>query len=582
VAQAIQRVCVLAVVAALGGAATAGDAMAAVWSQPSFVARANRPVRIVAAGVAANDAVVVWEAYDVAGRETTDFRLSAASGPVGARLAPQPLDRTDDDPDPTLAVSAAGYAALVWDDGPHAVKVAVRPPGGAFGRPLTIPTDGSISTPIRVGVDDAGNVTVLWTEFGSTLSGQGPLRFATVLADGTVTAARTLDANASPVSWVFLAVASRGDAVAAWFAYADPASGATGESRVALRPAGGEFGPASAFGDPAGRLYPTAATIDPEGLATVQLRRFRIAPPSDPGAVVLVQGTTAGGWSAPQPFDPNADVRFIGLSANARGDRIAVWDTQPTYWPYQPGATRVSRAPAGQPFAAPAIEPERAPLAATDPSLLDVVTSTAVTSDGEALVLWDGPVLGMQVHPLAPSGQAEPPEPVLQDACRGGGGILAAGGPPGAAVAVWQAGRDGQIWVTYRNAGAPAQPARPRVCQLLFSPRVPGAGVVVRSGRVDLTVRLSKPVARVAVTVRTAPGGSRAAGHPRRARVLGRQRLGAHPTGYVVLTLRGAHGARRLSPGRYRVSAQAVDSAGRRSALASATIRVERRRTAGR
>jgi hypothetical protein len=295
-----------------------------------------------------------------------------------------------------------------------------------------------------------------------------------------------------------------------------------------------------------------------------------------------VQGTAAGGWSAPQPFDPNADVRFIGLSSNARGDRIAVWDTQPTYWPYQPGATRVSWAPGGQPFAAPAIEPERAPLAATDPSLLDVVTSTAVTSDGEALVLWDGPVLGMQVHPLAQSGQAEPPELVLQDACRGGGGILAAGGPPGAAVAVWQAGRDGQIWVTYRNAGAPAQPARPRVCQLLFSPRMPGAGVVVRSGRVDLTLRLSKPVARVAVTVRTAPAGSRAAGHPRRGRVLGRQRLGAHPTGYVVLTLRGAHGARRLSPGGYRVSAQAVDSAGRRSALASATIPVVRRRTAGR
>jgi hypothetical protein len=572
VAQAIQRVCVLAVVAALGGAATAGDAMAAVWSQPSFVARANRPVRVVAAGVAANDAVVVWEAYDVAGRETRNFRVSVASGPLGARLAPQQLDRTFDEPDPTLAVSAAGYSALVWDDGPHAVKVAVRPPGGTFGRPLTIPTDGGISTPIRVGVDDAGNVTLLWTEF-ATLSGPGPLRIAMVLADGTVTPARTLDANASPVSWVFLAVGSRGDAVAAWSTYADPATGGPGDGRVALRPPGGEFGPASAFDDPAGRLYPTAATIGPQGLATVQLRRFRIVAPADPGTVVLVQGTAVGGWSAPEPFDPNADVRFVALNANARGDRVAVWDTQPTYWPYQPGATRVSRAPAGQPFAPPAVEPERAPLAATDPSLLDLASSTAVTSDGEALVLWEGPVLGMQVHPFAPSGQAEPPEPVLQDACRGGGGVLAAGGPPGAAVAVWQAGRDGQIWVTYRNGGAPAQPARPRVCQLQFSPRVSGAGVVVRSGRVDLTLRLSKPVGHVAVTVRTAPDR-----HRPRGRVLARQRLGAHPTGYAVLTLRGAHGARRLSPGRYRVSAQAIDAAGRRSPLASATMRVVRRR----
>jgi hypothetical protein len=553
--------------------------MAAVWSQPSLVAVAKRPVRVVAAGVAASDAVVVWEAYDVVGQgrewTTQDFRLWAANGPLGGRLASQQLDRTYDDPEPSLAVSAAGHSALAWDDARHAVKVAVRPPGGTFGRPITIPTEGAISGPIRVGVDDAGNVTVLWTEFAA-VSGPGPVRIAMVLADGTVTAVRTLDANAFPVAWALLAVGSRGDAVAAWSAYPDAASGGTGESRVALRPAGGEFGPASAFGDAAGWLHPTAATIDPQGLATVQLRRFRGVPqsvPSDPGTVMLVQGTADGGWSAPQFFDPNADVRFLQLSANARGDRVAVWDTQPTYWPYQPGAARVSRAPAGQPFPPAAIEPERAPLAATDPSLLDVVTSSAVTSDGEALVLWAGPVLGMQVHPVAPSGQAEPPEPVLQDACRSGGGILAAGGPPGAAVAAWQAGRDGQVWVTYRNAGAPPQPAPLRVCQMLWTRRAPGAGVVVRSGRVDLTLRLSKPVARVTVIVRTAP-----AGHRRRARVVGRQRLGAHPTGYVGLTLRGAHGARRLSPGRYRVSAQAVDRGGRRSPLATATVRVVRRR----
>jgi hypothetical protein len=140
-------------------------------------------------------------------------------------------------------------------------------------------------------------------------------------------------------------------------------------------------------------------------------------------------------------------------------------------------------------------------------------------------------------------------------------------------VAAWQAGRDGQVWVTYRNAGAPAQPARPRVCQLLFAPRVAGAGVVVHSGRVDLTLRLSKPVVRVAVTVRTAPDR-----HRRGGRVLARQLLGAHPTGYAVLTLRGAHGARRLAPGRYRVSARAIDGTGGRSPTATATVRVVRRR----
>jgi hypothetical protein len=580
VAQAIQRLCVLAVVVALGGAATAGEAIAAVWSQPSLIARATRPVSVVAAGVAASDAVVVWDSYAVSGGPhptTQDFRLWASSGPLGARLAAsQELDRTDNDPEPALAVSATGYSALVWDDARHAIKVAVRPPGGVFGRPLAIPTDGVISGPIRVGVDDAGNATVLWTEFPA-VSGPGPLRFATVLAAGTVTAPQTLDANAAASSWVFLAVGSRGDAVAAWSTQPDIPSGVRSETRVAVRRPGGAFGQASGFADPAAEVSPTGATIDSEGLATVQLRRFRVPSPqpspSDPGTVALVQGTAAGGWSAPQYFDPNADVRFFQLSANARGDRVAVWDTQPTYEPYQPGAVRASLAPAGQAIPAPAIEPERAPLPAIDPSLLDVVIGSAVTSDGEALVLWDGPVLGMQVHPIAPSGQAEPPEPVLQDACRGGAGVLAAGGPPGVAVAAFQYGRDGEVWVTYRNAGAPAQPVRPRVCEMRWRPRVPAGGLALHGARVHLTLRLSKPVASVTVTVRTAP-----AGHRRRARVVSRRRLRARPTGWVDLTLRGAHGAQRLSPGRYRVSAQAVDSAGRRSPLATATVRIVRRR----
>jgi hypothetical protein len=574
----------LALGAIVAGAVTVGEAIAATWSEPSLVVHANRPARVVAAGIAATDAVVVWEDYDIVGegRQQTseNFKVWAASGRVGHGLgASQQLGRTAAGPAPALAVSRTGHSALAWNGDGRAVKVAVRPPGGRFGPPVTIPAETAAVSPIRVGVDDAGNVTVLWNEPGAALGTQDAVRYAMLLADGSLIAPRTLAAEESLDSWVFLAVGSGGDAVAAWSAY----GGLYEQARVALRPRGGEFGPPAVFADPMADLSATGVSVDPGGRATVELRRWRPPGhqpvPSDPGSVLLAQGTAADGWAAAQFFDPNARVRTYQLAANGRGDRVAVWDTEPTYWPYQPGAARVSLAPIGQTFTTPLVEPARALLGAIEGSaFVDVPTGAAITGDGEALILWDGPVLGMQVHPVSPSGQAEPPEPLLQDACRGSAGVLAADGPPGVAIAAWQAAYSPapgphEVWVAYRNAGPPPRPRRPRICQLLWPSRVPGALATVASGRVDLYLRLSKPVARVNVTLRAAPSGRRGHG-----RLLARQQLGVRPAGYAHLSLRGAHGTRRLAPGRYRVSAQAIDADGRRSPRMSTTVRAVRRR----
>jgi hypothetical protein len=106
----------------------------------------------------------------------------------------------------------------------------------------------------------------------------------------------------------------------------------------------------------------------------------------------------------------------------------------------------------------------------------------AVTADGETLVLWDGPVLGMHAHPFSPAGPPSPAEPLLQDACGGGGGLIA-GAPSAGVAAVASQGRPRGLWVVYRAAGPPAAPRRPRVCDVRFDPRVPGGGV---RGRVKL------------------------------------------------------------------------------------------------
>ena len=160
----------------------------------------------------------------------------------------------------------------------------------------------------------------------------------------------------------------------------------------------------------------------------------------------------------------------------------------------------------------------------------DVPNGAALDGAGETLVLWDGPMRGMQVHPVSPTAQPGPAEPVLADACAGGGGRLAAD-PSSTVAAIAYQGRPHGLWITYRDAAAPALEATPRICDLRWSPQLPGAHRA-RAGRIKLYLRLSKPVARIVVTVRG-----------RHRRVLSNTRLGPRPVGYTSVTLRGPHSA---------------------------------------
>ena len=248
--------------------------------------------------------------------------------------------------------------------------------------------------------------------------------------------------------------------------------------------------------------------------------------------------------------------------SNGRGDRAATWDIEPLN-SQEIDASRVAPAPAGQPFGPLLLTPmpwtaEAIPGATPG----DVPKGAALDGAGRRSCSGTGRC-GDAGPPRLTDRTARARGTRLADACAGGGGRLAAD-PSSTVAAIAYQGRPHGLWITYRDAAAPALEATPRICDLRWSPQLPGAHRA-RAGRIKLYLRLSKPVARIVVTVRG-----------RHRRVLSNTRLGPRPVGYTSVTLRGPHSALTLPPGRYSITARAADTAGRRSRPTSINLRVVR------
>ena len=328
--------------------------------------------------------------------------------------------------------------------------------------------------------------------------------------------------------------------------------------RPRCAPAGGAFAAPTTFGDPSAAVYVSGAAIAPDGRATLALLRHVGQPLG--GGVGLAQGTPGAGWGAPQWLDPSANVRQLTLATDAGGARAAVWGTQPQYYPDRPGVARVVLAAPAQPFAVVAEEVEQPPPPPSTDNT-QAANDAALTGGGETLVAWSGSAKGVSIHPLSAAAGREPIELLVDDACATGGAKIAAGSGAQAA-ALFLAPRG--VWIVYRAAGTPARPRRPRICSLDWT--TPNASALrprVPAGRVDLHVRVSKPIARLTVELR-------------RGSTVAHRRLGRRPTGYVRVRLHGRGGAPRLSAGRYRVTVRAVDREGRHAAARAVTLTVRR------
>jgi hypothetical protein len=179
-------------------------------------------------------AAPAWLAPVDVGAETTD---------------PSSIGRVAVGPDGTaVAAWAQSNGSTNWD-----LQVARRKPGEGFGAAITVPvTTGVQGVSVRVGVDGAGNATILYELGGALVILPWPA------ASGEPGPKQPLEAG----GFGELAVGRNGTAVAAWLE--NPTSMGSARVRAAVRPGPtGDFGasaPISQFGD--GTTTPTITGLD--------------------------------------------------------------------------------------------------------------------------------------------------------------------------------------------------------------------------------------------------------------------------------------------------------------------------------
>ncbi len=273
--------------------------------------------------------------------------------PGGTWSAPTTLAGAHPYAPPALAVSERGEAVLAWAEPVGAfqkqtyrVRVARRPAGGTFGVPQTLATQKLTSPPDPLaGIAANGEAIVAWAALGESgtfpLEPIGSAEAAIAPPGGTFSAPSRI----SGVSDAALAVAPDGRALLAL-------TGA-GKVRVAERASGQAFGAPVDVADAPDLLGAAAA---------VALR-------ADGGAVVAWQGVAAQSLSAVTRTGPGAFGSPVVLAhpIPAGGD------------PFTTALIRIfAVAFSGLGF---------------DASLTDInggMPRAAVTSDGRALITWDG------------------------------------------------------------------------------------------------------------------------------------------------------------------------------------------------
>jgi hypothetical protein len=158
-----------------------------------------------------------------------------------------------------LAVGADGTAVVAWTEaaGPARLRVAVRPPRGGFGAPVTL-TDGAASGPAAaVGAD--GSAIVAWSEAGGA-------RFARRPAGGAFGAPGSV-APAGEQASVAVAHDAQGGSVLAWVRDGT-------RVQAAVAPPGGGFEAAEDVSAPAGaRVFAPRVAVRPTGRALVVWER---------------------------------------------------------------------------------------------------------------------------------------------------------------------------------------------------------------------------------------------------------------------------------------------------------------------
>lgn len=237
--------------------------------------------------------------------KVADLRGSRFAGaPVTLRRSAAGMEVSDLDVTPGGMAVACLRLRRSDDSQAWGVSVARRPPGGRWGRLVTVRRAERYLDDVSCGVDESGAVTVAWTEDIG-----GPTRVVTVDPGGRVQAPILLGRDTEPAQ---VEVAPGGDASVLF------AEGGVERRRimVAERPAGGAWGRPLRL-SPAGQITqgPELAVGGTGARTAMWNTDAGIAVSAGPGAPTVTKLTEA------------PEVALAVLAAGPRGDVLAGWET---------------------------------------------------------------------------------------------------------------------------------------------------------------------------------------------------------------------------------------------------------------
>jgi hypothetical protein len=259
------------------------------------------------------NAVAVWQRFN-----GTSLVVQAAERPAGGRWrAPAdvsvPGAAGEDSGSPDVAIDARGNAIVVWHRFDpvrrlNRVQSASRPAGGTWQPPVAVSSVDVDATGARIAVDAQGGAIALWDRPAAG-GGDPTAQSAVRQPDGTWQAPQDIPGSSFRVN-ADLAVDPAGNAVVVWERIVfEPGV------LAAVRPAGGSWqGPV--------RLASTGLVprvdYDAAGNATAIW--------GSANAGVMVASRTAGGdWQPAATLDATGGTVVANVAVDAGGDAIATW-----------------------------------------------------------------------------------------------------------------------------------------------------------------------------------------------------------------------------------------------------------------
>lgn len=329
------RSSVVAALAALA-ALTSLPASAAPWAathviQGTFAASSPPEPPLVAMN-ASGEAVYAWNATGAVrmAERLPSGAWTASKGVPGGSTGAGPV---------AVAIGRGGLVAVALTTVatryvPSKMLVAIRPAGAGF-LPAAEVSPGAVAGTLKLGIDCAGSITLLWSNavgvYASTLPGSAAPPGACNGAPGSGPWSAPVQVSNGHVgaAWPELAVNDAGAALAVW---QEGAPGNPSSIVAAARDAGGSWLAAQTVSAPAGQpTWSPKPALDAAGNAAVGY--------IDGMAMVVATRPASGAWSVQAPVSGAQQVRSPALAMSEAGDILAAWQA------YDPvsGATSIWR-----------------------------------------------------------------------------------------------------------------------------------------------------------------------------------------------------------------------------------------------